>query len=114
MNQKIRIYDYYLADIPVIPDSHVLHSIRPVLVVSTGIGDTVVTVVPLTTRVNKFSSPTHVLLQGNGLIHPSLARCEQVMAIDTSRFIRYLGHLEHPDVQASVRCALRHQLGLTA
>ena len=56
-------YDIWLADIPAPKGSHVQHGRRPVVIISNNLANThspVVTVIPLTSQMNKHQLPTHV------------------------------------------------------
>lgn len=53
-------YDIWLADIPAPKDSHVQHGRRPVVIISNNLANThspVVTVIPLTSQMNKHQLP---------------------------------------------------------
>lgn len=91
---------------------------RPVLVVSNDLANEhspVITVVPLTGRVQKHRYlPTHVLIEHdskNRLRTISLALVEQVTSINKSRLGNYTGYLDDETMQA-VEHALHIQLGL--
>lgn len=87
-------YDVWLADIPAPKGSHVQHGRRPVVIISNNLANThspVVTVIPLTSQMNKHQLPTHVYLWGQRLNRASIALCEQVMAVDKTRLLRRMG-----------------------
>ena len=95
MDKKIAIYtmELWLANLPVTP-GHVQHGTRPVVIVSNDVANNfspIVTAVPLTSNRKAATLPTHVCLHGYGLAATSIAKCEQVMALDKSCLIRRLG-----------------------
>lgn len=92
--------------------------VRPVIVVSNNMANKhskVVTVVPLSTKVNKKKKlPTHVLVpvtENNGLDHDSVALCEQVTALDVSMIEGYLGQL-NDEVLERITIAVQVQVGV--
>lgn len=108
-------YDIWLADIPAPKDSHVQHGRRPVVIISNNLANThspVVTVIPLTSQMNKHQLPTHVYLWGQGLDRASIALCEQVMALDKSCLIRRLGEVSDWYDRLAIQHALAEQLGI--
>lgn len=75
--------------------------IRPVVVISNNKANrysTVLTVVPLSSRISKKQDlPVHVLVPAGksmGLLHDSLALCEQVTALDSRQVIEYIGTVD--------------------
>lgn len=117
MNNNIRSFDIWLADLPRMADSSVQHGIRPVVVVSNNAANRfspVITVVPLTSRLNKRIMPTHVYLQEKGLDRPSIALCEQVITLDKSRLYKFLGMVEKPFNKVAIHHSLALQLGMAA
>ncbi len=91
--------------------------VRPVVVMSRDSinqNSPVVIVVPTTDRNNKkHLYPSHVVLQAGegGLTMESVALGEQVRAISTTRFIKYLGHLT-PRSVTQIGAALKIALDL--
>jgi mRNA interferase MazF len=69
--------------------------IRPVVIVSNercNKFSTVVTVIPLTSNLNKCKLPTHVKIGlGSGLKNESVALCEQQQSLDKSRLMYLVG-----------------------
>lgn len=97
MDKKIAIHtmELWLANLPVTP-GHVQHGTRPVVIVSNDVANNfspIVTAVPLTSNRKAATLPTHVCLCGYGLAATSIAKCEQVMALDKSCLIRRLGEV---------------------
>lgn len=108
-------YEIWLADIPVMENSHIQNGRRPVVIVSNDLANAnspVVTVVPLTARLYKLHLPTHVYLWGQGLDRASIALCEQVMALDKPRLLRRVGVIDKSFDRLSICHALSIQLGL--
>ncbi len=110
-------FEIYQANLPSIPGSHIQSGIRPVVIVSNDKANAyspVVTVIPLTTRLGKKCLPTHVTLLTSGLRSISLALCEQVMPVDKSSMMRYIGYITDPDDRAALDHAMSIQLGMAA
>lgn len=108
-------YDIWLADILAPKDSHVQHGRRPVVIISNNLANIhspVVTVIPLTSQMNKHQLPTHVYLWGQGLNRASIALCEQVMAVDKTRLLRRMGIVYKAYDRMALRHALAIQLGM--
>ena len=106
MDKKIAIHtmELWLANLPVTP-GHVQHGTRPVVIVSNDVANNfspIVTAVP----------PTHVCLRGYGLAATSIAKCEQVMALDRSCLIRRLGEVSDWYDRLAIQHALAEQLGI--
>ena len=117
MDKKIAIHtmELWLANLPVVP-GHVQHGTRPVVIVSNDIANNfspIVTVVPLTTNRKAATLPTHVCLRGYGLAATSIAKCEQVMALDKSCLIRRLGEVSDWYDRLAIQHALAEQFGGT-
>lgn len=113
----IHTHDIWLADLPQQANSSVQYGIRPVVIVSNETANRfspIATAVPLTSNRCKKTLPTHVYLASKGLRTPSIALCEQATAVDKSRLIRYLGHVDNPFEVLSLRHGLAVQLGLLA
>ena len=111
----IHTYDIWLADLPQQADSRVQHRVRPVVIVSDETVNRfspVSTAVSLTSNRCKKTLSTHVYLSSKGLSTPSIALCEQATAVDKSRLIRCLGHVDNPFEVLSLRHGLAVQLGL--
>lgn len=110
-------YDIWMAHIPDGNKSHVQHGFRPVLVVSNDMANRfspVITVVPLTSRLNKHQLPTHVLLQDQGLDRNSLALCEQILTLDKSCLKHRIGFVYKEFDRLTICHALAIQLGMVA
>ena len=110
-------HEIWLADIPANGGDHVQRGPRPVLIVSNNLANTsspVVTVVPLTTQLNKHHLPTHVYLRDQGLNRNSLALCEQIISLDKANLIRRLGYVHKSFDQYAIHHALAIQLGIAS
>lgn len=106
-------YDIWLADIPAPEGSHIQYGRRPVVIISNNLANAhspVVTVIPLTSRLNKHQLPTHVYL----LDRASIALCEQVMALDKTHLLRRMGIVHKAYDRMALRHALSIQLGMEA
>lgn len=123
MNNPTKIYspikqhEIWLGNIPASDGDHVQHGFRPLLVVSNDTANThspVVTVVPLTSQMNKHRLPTHVLLREQGLYKNSIALCEQIITLDKSHLVRRIGFVYKSFDRIAIRHALAVQLGMAA
>ena len=115
LSPEVHQYEIWLADIPVLKNSHIQYGYRPVVVVSNDAANTyspVITVVPLTSRMHKPHLPTHVYLVGQGLERAGIALCEQIMPRDRHRLRRRLGVVYKPFDRLAICHALAIQLGL--
>lgn len=98
---KIRRGDILYVDLGVQYQGSIQGSMRPVVVVSNNMANkhsTVITVVPLSTKINKKRNlPTHVFVsayKSEGLEQHSIALCEQVTALDYGRIIENMGTMK--------------------
>lgn len=108
-------FDLYMADLPHQEDSHILRGHHPVVIVSNNLANAyspVITVVPVTSKIKRLDMPTHILLYGSGLWKESMAVCEQVMSLDSSRCIYPIGHVHNSDTQAALMRGIHAQLGM--
>lgn len=92
--------------------------LRPVVVVSNNMANkhsTVITVVPVSTRIDKKRNlPTHVFVsayKSTGLEKHSIALCEQVTALDNGRIIEKLGKVDK-DTLERITEAVQVQVGV--
>jgi mRNA interferase MazF len=90
--------------------------VRPVIIVSrdqanqsaVSLGRGVITVVPVTSNINRVY-PFQVLLPaGRGLTLASKAQAEQVRAVDVTRFVRQLGRLHPAELFMVERALILH------
>ena len=98
---KIRRGDILYADLGVQYQGSTQGGMRPVVVVSNNRANRhsmVITVVPLTTKIDKKQSlPTHVFVsayRAEGLERHSVALCEQVTALNFDRIIDHMGKVD--------------------
>lgn len=107
------IYDVYLADLPLLKNSHVQGGTRPVIIMSQGQeSDTTVTVIPMTSRLEKRYKPEHVLVIGAGLNQQSLALVDQMQTVDKSILRHYIGYIDNICDQRNINRACLQHLGL--
>lgn len=92
--------------------------LRPVVVVSNNMANrhsTVITVVPLSTKINKKRNlPTHIFVsayKSEGLEQHSIALCEQVTALNYDRIIENMGKVDK-DTLARITEAVQVQVGV--
>ena len=114
---KIRRGDVLYADLGVQYQGSIQGGLRPVVVVSNNKANkhsTVITVVPLSTKIyKKRSLPTHVFVsayQTEGLEQHSIALCEQVTALNSDRIIDCIGNVGE-EVLAGITRAVQVQVG---
>ncbi|WP_081677445.1 type II toxin-antitoxin system PemK/MazF family toxin [Butyrivibrio sp. WCD3002] len=91
--------------------------IRPVLIVQNNRGNKyspTVTVLPITTKIHKSSGlPTHVILDGvGGLKEKSATIAEQIMTIDKTRLIEYMGILDEKFMRRYIDNSILVQLNI--
>ena len=98
---KIKRGDILYADLGVQYQGSMQGGMRPVVVVSNNMANkysTVITVVPLSTKINKKRNlPTHVFVSAYksvGLEQHSIAICEQVTALNYDRIIENIGKVD--------------------
>lgn len=115
---KIRRGDILYADLGVQYHGSMQGGMRPVVVVSNNRANThstVITVVPLSTRIYKKQSlPTHVFIsacKAEGLEHHSIALCEQVTALSVDRIVEYMGKVDKETLERITE-AVQVQVGV--
>lgn len=115
---KIRRGDILYVDLGVQYQGSTQGSMRPVVVVSNNMANkhsTVITVVPLSTKINKKKHlPTHVFVsayKSEGLEQHSIALCEQVTDLDYGRIIENMGKVDK-DTLARITEAVQLQVGV--
>lgn len=115
---KIRRGDILYVDMGGQNQGSMQGGLRPVVVVSNNMANkhsTVITVVPLSTKINKKRTlPTHVFVsayKSEGLEQRSIALCEQVTALDYGRIIENMGKVDK-DTLARITEAVQVQVGV--
>ena len=118
---EIHKYDIWFAALPqAAPGNRVLSGPRPVVVVSadeTNHACPVVTVIPLTSHLDKPQAPTHALITANESSHllcNSRAQAAHLTTIDKALLRWRIGRVEDDFERLSLQHALAVQLGLTA
>lgn len=118
---EIHKYDIWFAELPeAVPGNRVLSGRRPVVVVSadeTNQTHPVITVVPLTSHLDKPQEPTHALITANkssNLLCASRALAAHVITIDKLQLSWRIGRVEDNFERLALQHALAVQLGLTA
>lgn len=115
--KMLRRFEIWIADLPLDEESHVQGGRRPVIIASNDIVNkysSVITVIPLTSKIKRLDLPTHVLLHEDGLAVRSLALCEQVIAVDKRLLIWRIGSVQDPRSCDALNRALAIQFGMTA
>ena len=90
---------------------------RPVLIVQNNRGNKyspTVTVLPITTKIHKSSGlPTHVIIDGmGGLKEKSATIAEQIVTIDKTRLIEYMGTLDEKFMRENIDRSILVQLNI--
>lgn len=109
----VRQFDIWFANLPKKENSHVQGGTRPVIIVSNNTANKfspVITIIPLTSRIDKRPLPTHVSLYIDGLTARSLALCEQLTTIDKHLLTSRVGAVDSLD-RAALNRALAIQFG---
>ena len=109
--------DIYLANLPVVSGSCVQQGIRPVIVVSNdknNIYSTMISVVPLTSKMSKHNLPTYVFIRGYGLSKPSIILAEQVRPLDKSDLLTHIGTIVDLPMRNKIQRAMMIQLNMVA
>lgn len=113
--------DIYLVDFGENIDTCKQKGVRPVIVVSNNRANAhspVITVVPLTTKINKKRFlPTHVYIPVSavsGLSSESMALAEQVEAIDKNRLLGKKGFIINNAIMDNITRAIQIQIGAYA
>jgi len=88
---------------------------RPVLVLQNDIGNKyspVVTICPISSRIEKMKLPTHVKLNKNcGLIRESFALIEQIQTMNKNSLLGYIGNINEITMK-KINIACKIQLGI--
>jgi mRNA-degrading endonuclease toxin of MazEF toxin-antitoxin module len=110
-----RFGDICMAVLKETPGSCIQSGVRPVLIVSNDKANRfspVITVIPLTGRLDKKDMPTHVYLRNCGLARTSIALAEQITAIDRIRLKERIGSIRKTVYEEQIREAVKVQLNL--
>lgn len=115
MDVKVKRGDIFLIDIPPVNDTHLIHGIRPHIVVSNEINNqhsSVINVVPLTSNISnkKKELPTHVEINGFGLYKPSIVLTEQLYSVDKTQLLRNIGYVSDSSIMEKITRCLSIQL----
>lgn len=117
-DRTLQRMELWMADFPYVPGSHLMAGCHPVVIVSNRAVNKnipVVTVVPVSSQVQKMRLPTHKQLEGYrryGLDRPSFVSCELVVGVDADLLYSRKGTItDSADVQA-IAFGLGVQLGL--
>ena len=109
--------EIWMANIPFRADSHVQCGDRPVIIISNDeINEisSVVSVVPLTTKIKQLWMKSHVPLNGHGLRYPSMVLVEQVTTIDKRQLRFRIGQISTKNDVVEIKKALLNHMGLMA
>ena len=110
-------FEIWTAALPYQEGSHVIRGQHPVIIVSNDISNErspVLTVVPMTSNLKRYAMKTHVLIRGQGLLHDSLALCEQIMPLDKMHMIQRVGYVSNEFDRYELMHAIAVQLGIAA
>lgn len=90
-------------------------NLRPCLTISNNacnLYSPVITIIPLSSNVNKRRLPTHVYLgQDQGLIRESIALCEQIQSVDKNKLKYKVAQVDEKTIQ-QIEKAAQVQLGI--
>ena len=108
----------WMADLPMhSPNSSVQAGRRPVVIVSNSKcnkNSPVISIVPCSSRLRKNPLPTHVTLKDiPGLPRESLVLCEQIISLDKTCLISYMGTIESQIIKEKILKAMQVQLAMT-
>lgn len=110
----LRKFDLWIADLPSpVSGNHVISGKRPIIVVANDAKEPLVSVVPLTTNLDKPQKATHVLIRSKYLRTQSRALCEQVLTLDKALLTQHIGSIEDDFERRSLHHALEVHFGLT-
>lgn len=87
---------------------------RPVVIVSNEKNNKnakTVTILPITSRLNKHNIPTHYIVNANFLTKTSIVIAEQIRTIDKSRLERYIGSFD-ADHMKNIDKIIKIQIGV--
>lgn len=107
--------DIYMTQLDEQPKGHIQAGMRPVIVISNDMANkysSVITIIPVTSRIKKKKLPTHVYMKDCGLTRPSIALAEQIMSINKSRLRRRMGSIKRTEYEKKLKKAIEIQLKL--
>lgn len=108
--------DIYMAELDEELEGSLQSGIRPVIVISNDMANkysSVITIIPMSSKIKKRNLPTHVLMQNCGLAKPSMVLAEQVTSLNQSRLQRKIGSIKKTEYEDKVKKAVAIQLNLT-
>lgn len=91
--------------------------LRPIIVVSNDIGNKLgntVTIIPLTSRINKKPLPFHIYITKGTLKMDSLALCEQIQTIAKEELGKFIGTIESNIIRKQIEKGILTSLGMVA
>ncbi len=95
------------------PEGAAIHGCRPVVIVGTNEEYGQVTVVPLTSKLCYRQKPTHILIEGQGLLSASRGLGELVTTLPSTRLVHCIGLVTDSFDRLALRHALAVHLGLS-
>jgi len=110
-----KIGDIYMASLGTNEEGCLQSGTRPVIIVSNDMANDfspVITVIPVTSRLNKKRLPTHVYLNRCGLDRPSVALAEQIRSINKSKLIHKIGSIKNTTYEEQLKNAIVVQLSI--
>lgn len=111
----IHKYDLWIADLPSpVSGNHVISGRRPIIVIANDESGPLISVVPLTSHLDKPQKATHVLIRSKYLRSHSRALCEQVLTLDKTLLTQRIGSIEDAFERHSLSHALEVHFGLKA
>ncbi len=94
------------------PENASIHGCRPVIIVGVDDEYSLVTVVPLTSKLCYRQKSSHILVEGRPLACTSRGLCELVTTLPYHCLVRRIGYLTEPFDRYALRHALSVHLGL--
>ncbi len=95
------------------PEDASIRGCRPVIIVGVDDEYSLVTVVPMTSKLCYRQKSTHILVEGRPLDCTSRGLCELVTTLSKSYLVRRIGYLSEPFDRFALRHALSVHLGLS-
>ena len=106
--------DIYMARLSADEDGGSLQEgMRPILIISNDKANehsSVITIVPLTSKLRKHRLPTHVLINKCGLVKPSIVLAEQIMSLNKTRL--EVGSIKETVYESQVDRTIKVQLNV--
>ena len=110
----VKQYDIFWAEIPA-HEAYITCGKRPAVIVSNNENNAhsnAVTILPITSNLNKKPMPTHVFIKDQGLNLPGIVIGEQIITLDKSHLLDQIGAVTKEWDKLCIQHALKVQLGM--